>query len=219
MLFIVPTPIGNLKDITLRALDVLKTCDIIACENTRHSQILLKEYSIQKQIVNISQHSSEQQIRRLLAEVKAGKNLAYITDAGMPLISDPGYLLVAEAIKNNIPLSVLPGPNAALTALVASGFLQKEFYFGGFLPLKKGRKKTLEHLLSLGVPVVLYESPYRMNKLLEEIIQFGHGERAICVGRELTKMFEEYIRGTVNELSTKHAGKEWKGECTVVIGD
>src|SRR3990172_7037265 len=218
MLYIVATPIGNLKDITLRALDVLKSCAIIACENTRHSQILLTEYAIQKHIVNISQHSSEQQIHRLLEDVKSGKNIAYITDAGMPLVSDPGYLLVAGAVKEKVPFTVLPGPNAALTALVASGFLQKEFYFGGFLPLKKGRKKTLEGLLNLGVPVVLYESPYRMNKLLEEIVTFGHGDRNICVGRELTKMYEEYIRGTAGELSTKYAGKEWKGECTVVIG-
>lgn len=219
MLYLVPTPIGNLKDITLRALDVLKTCDVIACENTRHSQILLKEYSIQKQIINISQHSSEQQIHRLLQDVKNERNIAYITDAGMPLVSDPGYLLVTEAIKGNIPFTVLPGPNAALTSLVASGFLQKEFYFTGFLPLKKGRKKTLEKLLNLDVPVVLYESPYRINKLLQEIIDFGHGERNVFIGRELTKIFEEYVRGTVKEVSTKYQGKEWKGECTVVINN
>lgn len=217
MLYIVPTPIGNLKDITLRALEALKSCDSIACENTHHSQVLLKEYEIKKPIQQISQHSSENQIKKLLEEVRAGKNIVYITDAGMPLVSDPGYLLVAEAVKSNVPFTVLPGPNAALTSLVASGFLQKEFYFAGFLPLKKGRQKTLEYLLNLEVPVVLYESPYRMNKLLEEIIKFGQGERNVFIGRELTKMFEDYIRGTAKELSEKYAGKEWKGECTVVI--
>ncbi|MBI4836636.1 MAG: 16S rRNA (cytidine(1402)-2'-O)-methyltransferase [Candidatus Abawacabacteria bacterium] len=217
MLYFIPTPIGNLKDITLRALEVLKSVDLILCENPRHSQKLLQAHEIKKQTKQFNQFSSDKLVFDILAQVKAGKEVAYISDAGMPGISDPGTTLVAQAIEKQIPFTVLPGSNASLPAVVASGFLVKEFYFAGFLPLKKGRQKKLTELLQLPVPVVLYESPYRLNKLLSELVTLRAGDRPVYIGRELSKLHEEHIYGTAQALAKKYADKQWKGELVIVL--
>lgn len=217
MLYFVPTPIGNLSDITLRALEALKSADILVCENPRHSQVLLKHYEISKPVWQINQHSLESSIQKVIANLQSGRTIAYLSDAGTPGISDPGHELIQAALQANIKFTVLPGASAVLPAAVASGLISKDFYFGGFLPLKKGRQKLLTSLLLLPFPVVVYESPYRMSKLLRELVDLGAGERKVCIARELSKLYEEYIYGTASDLFAKHGEREWKGEYVVVI--
>lgn len=217
MLYLVPTPIGNLKDITLRALEVLNSVEVVYCENPRHSLRLFQAHSIQKSLKQLNQHSQEYDYLKVIDKLKQGVDIAYISDAGTPGISDPGNELVKYAIQHEQAFTVLPGANAILPAAVASGFLSKEFYFAGFLPLKKGRMKELSRLLELNVPVVFYESPYRMSKLLQQLVDSEAGERKICIVRELSKIHEEYIRGRAAELKDKYEDKVWKGELVVII--
>lgn len=217
MLYLLPTPIGNLKDITLRTLEILKSVEVIYCENPRHSMRLMQAYEITKHLKQLNQHSQAREYIYILEQLAAGKDIAYISDAGMPGISDPGSELISKAIERSLPFTVLPGSNAILPAVVASGFLSKEFYFAGFLPQKKGRQKRLSELLQLSCPVVFYESPYRVNKLLLQLVDAKAGDRQVCLVRELTKIYEEYIRGTAAELTEKYKDHEWKGEFVVIL--
>jgi len=206
-LFIVATPIGNLEDITLRALRVLKEADLIACEDTRQTAVLLKKYHISKPLISYHQHSKIQKIDYLLDQLKS-KNIALVSDAGTPAVSDPGALLVAEAIKSNIPVIPIPGPCAAITAWQASGLKNSEFSFYGFLPHKKGRQTLLNKISQEDQPVILYESCHRINKLLQEL-----GEQEVIVAKELTKIHEQFYRGKANAIKIAVP----KGEFVVII--
>jgi len=218
-LYIVPTPIGNLEDITLRALKILASADVIACEDTRHSGNLLKQYNITyKKLESYHEHNEIEKAKYLVQMIQNGKSVAVITDAGTPGISDPAYRIVCEAAAKDIKIISLPGPSAMITALVASGLPTDKFIFYGFPPQKKGRKTFLQKVLSLDSTVILYESPYRIIKLLEEIIASGFGESRICIAREISKIHEEYIRGTVTEcyeICKEH--KNLKGEFVVML--
>lgn len=212
-LFIVSTPIGNLEDITFRAVKVLKEADLIACEDTRHSRILLDRYQIKTPTVSYHEHSRLQKIDYLIKELKSGKNIALITDAGTPGISDPGGYLIQKALKNKIEIVSIPGPSAFVAALSVSGFSMNEFLYLGFLPKKKGRQTLLGKLKNEKRTIVFYESPYRIIKTLREL-QENLGDREILVARELTKKFEEVYRGEISEIAKKIKPK---GEFIVVI--
>jgi 16S rRNA (cytidine1402-2'-O)-methyltransferase len=199
-IYIVPSPIGNRDDITLRAINTLKACHLIACEDTRHSGILLKHLHIQKPLVALHQHNEHQSIPRLLETVSSGKILAVITDAGTPGISDPGFLIVREAIKKNIPVCVLPGPTAFVPALVASGLPCDRFVFEGFLPTKKGRQTRLMNLQTEGRTMIFYEAPHRLVRTLTELGNFLGKHRPAAICREISKIYEEIRRGTIIEL-------------------
>lgn len=217
MLCIVATPIGNLEDITLRAIRTLKEADYIVAEDTRHSGILLQKYEIKTPQLSYHSHSPEAQLQKILTLLAEGKNVALISDAGMPGISDPGYRLIREAIAHNISLTVIPGPSAVTTAVVASGLPSHHFLYLGFLPLKKGRQTLLKSLAPLPYSIVLYEAPHRLLKTLGELREHL-GDRNIAVCRELTKMFEEVFRGTVSEAIAHFEKKKPKGEFTLVVG-
>ena len=215
-LFIVATPIGNLKDITLRALEVLKEADFIVCEDTRHTKILLDHYKIQKPLISYFQHSKLTKLSKIIEIIKSGKSIALVTDAGTPGIADPGGLLVSRLtsqLDSEIEIIPIPGANAAIAALSISGFPTDEFVFYGFLPTKKGRQSKLREMSKEKRVMVLYESPFRIKKLLTEILEFI-GDREVVVSRELTKKFEEVYRGKVSEIINQV--KE-KGEFVVVI--
>lgn len=199
-LYIVPTPIGNLEDITLRAINVLKNADIVACEDTRTSGKLLKLLNIEAhKFESYHEYNEAAKSETLINKISEGLSVALISDAGTPCISDPGYRLVKAAVKNGIKVIPLPGPSACITALSASGLPTNEFKFIGFPPQKKGRKTFIEKLQNEGSTFILYESPYRILRLLEELFNIMP-ERNICVARELTKVFEEFNYGTVSEL-------------------
>lgn len=212
-LYIVATPIGNLEDITLRALRILKEVDLIACEDTRNTKILLNHYEIKKDLISFHEHSKLIKINKIIDLIKGGNSVAVVTDAGTPGISDPGGLLVSEAIKEGIEVIDIPGPSALTALLSISGIYLDEFAFYGFLPTKKGRQTKLKKIADEKRPVVLYESPHRIKKLMDEILEFV-GDKEIIVGRELTKKFEEVYRGKVSEV--KDEIKE-KGEFVVII--
>lgn len=212
-LFIVSTPIGNLEDITFRAVKVLKEADLIACEDTRHSRILLDRYQIKTPTVSYHEHSRLQKIDYLIKELKSGKNIALITDAGTPGISDPGGYLIQKALKDKIEIVSIPGPSAFVTALSISGFSMNEFLYLGFLPKKKGRQTLLGELKNEKRTIVFYESPYRIIKTLEEL-RLILGNREVLVTRELTKKFEEVYRGKMSEIISKIKPK---GEFVIVI--
>jgi len=218
VLYIVSTPIGNLEDITLRALNTLKKVDIIACEDTRHSQILLKKYEIEKKLLSYHSHSGQSKIEKIIAELKAGKEVALISDAGTPGISDPAYTLIKAALEEGIKIEPIPGPTAFLAALVGSGLPMNQFVYLGFLPTKKGRQTLLKSLAEEKRTVVFYESPHRIQKTLSQLEEFIGGERKIAIGRELTKLHEEFIRGTVTEIKEEFAERKPKGEFVVVLG-
>ncbi|MFA6391700.1 MAG: 16S rRNA (cytidine(1402)-2'-O)-methyltransferase [Patescibacteria group bacterium] len=213
-LYTIATPIGNLEDITLRALNTLKTVDIIACEDTRHTSILLNHYSINKPLVSYHQHSKIAKIDYLIGELKADKNIAVVTDAGTPGISDPGQVLIKKAIENNISVIPIPGPSAVITALSAAGVPTDSFVYLGFLPHKKGRKTILDSFKDEKRTIVFYESTHRIEKLLGELKDIL-GDRKIVVARELTKIYEEFLRGTVTEVQENL--KITKGEFVVII--
>lgn len=218
MLSIVSTPIGNLEDITLRAIRILREADFVVAEDTRHSGLLLKKYDIKTPLLSFHSHSPESQLRRLMELLKGGKHLALISDAGTPGISDPGYLLIKKAIEEKIPVTVIPGPSAVITAVAASGLPCHRFLYLGYLPLKKGRKKLLESLKDFPYTVVFYEAPHRLVRTLKEIeATFGSG-RPIAVCREMTKVFEEVFRGTLMEAICAVEQKKPLGEFTVVLG-
>jgi 16S rRNA (cytidine1402-2'-O)-methyltransferase len=213
-LYTIATAIGNLEDITLRALNTLKTVDIIACEDTRHTSILLNHYSINKPLVSYHQHSKIAKIDYLIGELKADKNIAVVTDAGTPGISDPGQVLIKKAIENNISVIPIPGPSAVITALSAAGVPTDSFVYLGFLPHKKGRKTILDSFKDEKRTIVFYESTHRIEKLLGELKDIL-GDRKIVVARELTKIYEEFLRGTVTEVQENL--KITKGEFVVII--
>lgn len=221
ILYIVPTPIGNLEDITLRAVRILKEVDLVACEDTRHTKILLDHYQINTPTISYHQHSNIQKIGYLIKELKKGKNIALVSDAGTPGINDPGGLLVQEAIKENVQIISLPGAFAASVALSASGFPADRFLFLGFLPKKKGRQTMLRNLMKIsqidlyGV-LVLYESPYRVLRTLQDL-QLAIGNKEVVVGRELTKKFEEIKRGKIAEVITYFKNNNPKGEFVIII--
>lgn len=217
MLYIVPTPIGNMQDITLRALEVLKSVDLILAEDTRTSSKLLNHYQIHKPLSSYHQHNEHKVLQHLVNQLLEGKTIAVITDAGTPGISDPAFLLVRESIKVGIKVESLPGATAFVPALVNSGIPASRFSFEGFLPLKKGRQTLLRQLAAEERTMIFYESPVRLVKTLEEMIQYFGGERKCCVSRELTKMFEENARGTLQEVCDHFKQKEVKGEIVIVV--
>jgi 16S rRNA (cytidine1402-2'-O)-methyltransferase len=217
MLFLVGSPIGNLSDITLRALAVLKDVAIVAAEDTRRSSILLKRFEISKPLVSFHEHNEARRTSELIEKMRGGEKVALITDAGMPSISDPGYRIVRACIENGIRVEVIPGPSALLTALVGSGLPTDRFYFGGFLPVKSGqRQREILAALAREVTSIYFESPHRIIRSLEAI---GRGDptRLICVARELTKKFEEYRRGEAGAVLSHYATHPPKGEITLLI--
>jgi 16S rRNA (cytidine1402-2'-O)-methyltransferase len=217
MLFLVGSPIGNLSDITFRALAVLKEVTIIAAEDTRRSSILLKRFEISKPLVSFHEHNEARRTSELIEKMRTGEKVALLTDAGMPSISDPGYRIVRACIENGIRVEVIPGPSALLTALVGSGLPTDRFYFGGFLPVKSGRReRELGAALAREVTSVYFESPHRIIRSLE-VISREDSTRLICVARELTKQFEEYRRGAVSTVLSHYAAHPPKGEITLII--
>ncbi len=217
MLYIVPTPIGNLQDITLRALEVLKTVDLILAEDTRTSSKLLNHYLINKPVSPYHQHNEHKILQHLVDQLIAGKNMAVITDAGTPGISDPAFLLVRECIKNGIKVDSLPGATAFVPALVNSGIPSTRFCFEGFLPLKKGRQTLLKQLATEERTMLFYESPVRLVKTLQDFIEYFGAARQCCVSRELTKMFEENARGSLQEVCDHFKQKDVKGEIVITV--
>ena len=218
MLYIVPSPIGNLADMSFRAVEVLKKADLILAEDTRTSSVLLKHYDIQKPVTPHHQHNEHKIVQHLAEQMLAGKTMAMLTDAGTPGISDPAFLLVRECVKNNIRVECLPGATAFVPALVNSGLPINRFCFEGFLPLKKGRQTLFKKLAAEERTIVFYESPMRLVKTLEECMLYFGEERPCSVSRELTKMFEENKRGSLREVCDYFKAKTVKGEIVVVVG-
>jgi len=216
-LYLVPTPIGNLSDITLRALEVLKSVDTILAEDTRTSGFLLKHYEISKPLQSFHIFNEHKTLAGLIARLQQGEVMALISDAGTPGISDPGFLLVREALKAGLHIDCLPGATALIPALVKSGFPTDRFVFEGFLPHKKGRQTLLKKLSEEDRTIVLYESPHRLIKTLEQLIEFFGPDRMVSVSRELTKLHEETRTGTVKEVLEHFKKKDVKGEIVIVI--
>lgn len=217
MLYLVPTPIGNLKDITLRALEVLQGVEVILAEDTRTTSKLLNHYSIEKPLSPYHQHNEHKIVQHIVDQLLAGKTMALVTDAGTPGISDPAFLLVRECIKNDIKIETLPGATAFVPALVNSGLPTNRFTFEGFLPLKKGRQTLLKKLAEEERTMIFYESPMRLVKTLEEFAQYFGADRICSVSRELTKLFEETKRGTLTEVAEYFKTKNVKGEIVIVL--
>lgn len=216
-LYLVPTPIGNLKDITLRALEVLRGVNMILAEDTRTTGKLLKHYDIATKQKSYHIHNEHKSVSSLVEQMKEGAQFALVSDAGTPGISDPGYLLVKAARDSNLEIECLPGATAFVPALVKSGLPTDRFAFEGFLPTKKGRKTKLEKIALEDRTVVIYESPHRLKKALQQIIEFIGPERTVSVSRELTKIFEETITGTAEEVFQYYNNRDIKGEIVIVI--
>jgi 16S rRNA (cytidine1402-2'-O)-methyltransferase len=216
-LYLVPTPIGNLEDITLRALRVLKEVDLILAEDTRTSAPMLKHFEISQKVYAHHQHNERQATNEIIKFLNEGKNIALISDAGTPAISDPGFFLVREAIKQGLPVECLPGATAFVPALVNSGFPTDRFVFEGFLPVKKGRQTRYKFLADEERTMIFYESPHRILKTLEEMITYFGGDRQVSVSRELTKMFEETVRGTITEVKAYFETHTVKGEFVMCV--
>ena len=219
-LYLVATPIGNLADITLRALETLAAADILACEDTRVSRVLLERYGIRRRTTAYHEHNAAEAGPKLVAALEEGKSVALISDAGTPLVSDPGYRLVGEALEKGIRVVPVPGPSAALAALTASGLPSDTFLFAGFLPVKAGQRQArLEELKAVPATLVFYESPRRLAEALAAMAQALGGARAAAVGRELTKAFEEVRRGALADLAAHYAAADTpKGEIVVCVG-
>ena len=217
MLYLIPTPIGNLADITFRAIDILKAVDLILAEDTRTSSVLLNHYQVKKPITPYHQHNEHKILAHLTDQLAAGKTMALLTDAGTPGISDPAFLLVRECIKNNIKVECLPGATAFVPALVNSGLPINSFCFEGFLPLKKGRQTMMKKLAEEERTMIFYESPMRLLKTLNDFIEYFGAERQCCVSRELTKKFEENARGSLQEVHHHFNAKTIKGEIVIVV--
>lgn len=216
-LYLVPTPIGNLEDITLRAIRILKEADLILAEDTRTSAPLLKHFGIDKKVFSHHQHNEHKSVTEIVRFLKEGQKIALISDAGTPAISDPGFLLVREALKNDLAVECLPGATAFVPALVNSGLSSDRFTFEGFLPVKKGRQTRLKSLTEEERTMIFYESPHRLLKTLEEFGQyFGEGRQA-SVSRELTKMFEETVRGTLESIKLHFETHTLKGEFVICV--
>lgn len=216
-LYIVPSPIGNLADITYRAVQVLETADLILAEDTRTSGILLKHYQLQKPLSPYHQHNEHQVVEHLVQQLQAGKNMALLTDAGTPGVSDPGFLLVRACIREGVPVECLPGATAFVPALVNSGIPMNRFVFEGFLPQKKGRQTLLKQLAREERTLIFYESPQRLLKTLADLITYLGPDRLCCVCRELTKLFEENKRGTLQEVHDYFEQKGVKGEIVIIV--
>jgi 16S rRNA (cytidine1402-2'-O)-methyltransferase len=216
-LYLVPTPIGNLEDITFRAIRVLKEADLVLAEDTRTSAPLLKHFDIHQKVFAHHQHNEHQSSNEIIRFLKEGKNIALISDAGTPAISDPGFYLVREALKNNIAVECLPGATAFVPALVNSGFPTDRFCFEGFLPLKKGRQTRYKQLAEEERTIILYESPHRFLKTLDELATYFGKERQVSVSRELTKLFEETVRGTIEEVKLYFETHPVKGEFVICV--
>ena len=216
-LYIVPTPIGNLEDITLRALRILREADLILAEDTRKSGILLNHFEISRKMISHHAFNEHKTLSDVIGKLKSGMIVALISDAGTPCISDPGFLLVRECLRENIPVECLPGPVAFIPALVNSGFPSDSFVFEGFLPHKKGRQTRLAELSSEERTMIFYESPFRLVKTLEQFVEFFGGERMVSVSRELTKIHEENARGTMEEVLLHFKNKTVKGEIVIVV--
>lgn len=216
-LILVPTPIGNLKDITFRALEVLKQVDVILAEDTRTTSKLMNHYQVQTPLTPYHQHNEHKILQHLVEQLVAGKTMALVTDAGTPGISDPAFLLVRECLRNNIKVETLPGATAFVPALVNSGLTTNRFVFEGFLPLKKGRHTLLSSLVAEERTMIFYESPLRLVKTLKDLAEYFGPHRQCCVSRELTKMFEENFRGSLSEAYQHFNSKTVKGEIVLVL--
>ena len=217
MLTIVPTPIGNRQDITLRAIEALQSADVVAAEDTRHSGMLLQHLGIKKPFVSLHEHNESARVEELTSRMASGTKIALITDAGMPGISDPGHRLIKSCIERGLPATVLPGPSAVITALVGSGFPTDRFFFGGFLPVKSGRRANeIAQAASRSETSIYFESPHRIERTLEAL-HAACPDRPVCVARELTKTFEEYRRGLPAEVLAHFQKHPPKGEITLVI--
>jgi 16S rRNA (cytidine1402-2'-O)-methyltransferase len=218
-LYVVATPIGNLEDITYRAVRVLREADLIACEDTRHTAKLLHHYGIDKPTVSYHEHNEVARAEELAARMEQGLNVAQVSDAGMPGISDPGYRVIKLAIERGIPVVPVPGASALVAALSASGLPTDSFQFLGFLPAKSGQRRTvLEALRSTQNTIVVYEAPHRIAETIKDVVQILGAERPVVLARELTKLHEEFIRGTAAEVLARVQAQELKGEITLVIG-
>jgi 16S rRNA (cytidine1402-2'-O)-methyltransferase len=219
MLYVVATPIGNLGDITLRALEILKSVDLVAAEDTRHSGILLKHFQIHKPLISFHEHNEAMRTAQLVERLAAGEKIALITDAGMPGFSDPGARLIRECIKRELDFTIIPGPSSILTALVGSGFSCVKFFFGGFLPIKSGqRERELRAAAAREETSIYFESPYRLAKTLRAAVGVLE-DRQLCVARELTKKFEEFRRGTAADLLAHYEAHPPKGEIVLLVSD
>jgi 16S rRNA (cytidine1402-2'-O)-methyltransferase len=217
MLYVVATPIGNLGDITLRALEILKSVDLVAAEDTRHSGLLMKHFGIKKPFISYHEHNEAKRTTELVERLAAGENIALITDAGTPGLSDPGLRLVRECIQRELSFSIIPGPSSILTGLIGSGFSADKFSFRGFLPVKSGqRERELRAAADRAETVIFFESPYRLTKTLAVCVDVMP-DRQLCVARELTKKFEEFRRGTACELLAHYQAHPPKGEIVLVI--
>ena len=216
-LYIVPTPIGNLDDITLRAINTLKSSDLILSEDTRHAKKLLSHYKISTKVKSYHLNNEHKKVNEYVKLMLNGKTISLITDAGTPCISDPGFLLVREAIKNEIKITCLPGPTALIPAIVLSGLSSNAFIFEGFLPRKKGRKSKLKQISQNLMTTIIYESPYRIIKTLSDLSDFLGGDREISVSREISKIYEETFRGSVNDALEHFSDKKIKGEFVICI--
>ncbi len=216
-LFLVPTPLGNLGDITLRALDVLKQVDLILAEDTRTSGVLLKHYAITKPLQSFHNFNEHKVVDKLIERLKAGETMALVSDAGTPGISDPGFLIARACVQHDIEIECLPGATAFVPALVRSGLPCDRFVFEGFLPVKKGRQTAMKKLAEEERTMVFYESPFRVVKTLEQFREYMGPSRRVSVSRELTKMFEETINGTLDEVINHFTAKEPKGEIVIIL--
>jgi 16S rRNA (cytidine1402-2'-O)-methyltransferase len=217
MLYVVATPIGNLGDITLRAMEILKSADVIAAEDTRHSGVLLKHLGTKKPFISYHEHNEAARTTELVERLARGENIALITDAGTPGLSDPGLRLIRECIKRELPFTIIPGPSSILTALLGSGFSTEKFSFRGFLPVKGGqRERELRAAAERAETTIYFESPYRLTKTLAACDE-AMPDRQLCVARELTKKFEEFRRGVPGELLAHYQAHPPKGEIVLVI--
>lgn len=216
-LILIPTPIGNLKDITLRAIEALKEVDVLLAEDTRQTGKLLKHLEIEKKMWAHHSHNEHQTTTSIIEKIKGGDTIGMVSDAGTPGISDPGFLLVRECVKQGVDVECLPGPNAFVPALVASGLPCDKFFFEGFLPHKKGRQTRLKFLAELPCTIIMYESPHRLVKTLNQIGEFIGKEREAVVVREVSKMFEQYHRGTIAELEDHFNNHAPKGEIVLIL--
>src|SRR4051794_18101005 len=214
-LVVCPTPIGNLEDVTLRVLAALREADVVACEDTRRTRVLLDRYGVAARLVSYHEHNEQRRAAELVERMRSGEVVALVSDAGMPLVSDPGYVLVRACVAAGLPVEVLPGPSAAITALVASGLPADQWHFAGFLPRKKGELRTV--LEEPDVTLVAFESPRRLPGTLELLASLDP-EREVAVCRELTKAHEEIVRGTARELTERYEGQPPKGEVVLVLG-
>ncbi|RLJ63392.1 16S rRNA (cytidine1402-2'-O)-methyltransferase [Lacinutrix venerupis] len=217
-LYIVPTPIGNLEDITFRAVSVLKSSDSILAEDTRTSGKLLKHFEIKTPMQSHHMHNEHKMVERLVERIKNGETIALISDAGTPAISDPGFLLTRACVENGIEVDCLPGATAFVPALVNSGLPNDKFVFEGFLPVKKGRQTRLKLLAEESRTIIFYESPHKLIKTLGHFCEYFGEDRPVSVSRELTKLFEETIRGTAKDVLTHYTNKPPKGEIVIVVG-